>query len=84
MLSRRLPTCGFVYVTSLLVNESMDTTLVVDHNDLVVFAPLFDLEGVVALTIQQFVDAVLVITSAVAIFHDGAVVTVDAVALEVL
>ena len=84
MLGRTLPTCGLVHVTSLFVNESMDTALVADHNDLVVFASLFDLVGIVNLARLDFIDAVLVVTVLVTIFDDSALVAADAVVFVVL
>ena len=84
MLGRTLPTCGFVHITSLFVNESMDTALVADHDDLVVFASLFDLVGIVNLARLDFFDAVLVVTVLVTIFDDSALVAADAVVFVVL
>jgi len=62
----------------------VDTALVVDHDDLVVFASFFDLEGIVNLTRLQFFNGLLVITNAVAVFHHRALVTADAVVFVVL
>ena len=84
MLGRTLPTCGFVHITSLFVNESMDTALVADHDDLVVFASLFDLVGIVNLARLDFFDTVLVVTVLVTIFDDSALVAADAVVFVVL